>query len=492
VANNLNKINHVVVLMLENRSFDNMAGWLYDPQNPAPYDKVPRNQPFEGVSGKSLSNPVPGGGPAPLLRGSPLTNPEPDPGEEFDHISLQVYGQTPAPNPLPPVAPMNGFVSDYAAVIADYNKKHKLNKSKTNPATIMGCYTPDQVPVTSALANNYAICDYWFASVPSQTWPNRSFAHAATSSGRVNNNNPGSSIPVRNNTPTIFNLMQKAGLGWRVYYDAEDVLSLTLIAQDQLVQYHKTNFSYMGQFYKDAAKAGGLPAYSFIEPRFLLNHNDQHPGGLFNESVGKGEQLISDVYNALLKSPDWNEILFIVTYDEHGGCYDHVAPPTTAKPPDPGAPAGQEGFTFNRFGVRVCTLLISPLIEPGTVFRADKTSPPFDHTSIIKTITNRWGLSSLTQRDAAAQDVGNILTLSTPRSRKSIPDIMLPHAMAAAAAAATDANEPLSDFQRDFVAAAAERLVPFKKALVQAPEPKTVGEASALLKARAQSFKFVM
>src|SRR5438552_18996931 len=116
MANLLEKINHVVVLMLEICSFDNIAGFLYDPKNAPPYDRVPDGQAFEGLAGKNLSNPMPGGGNALVLRGSTLTGPDPDPGEEFEHVNVQLYGVNPTPSPLPAVAPMTGFVQDYAQV----------------------------------------------------------------------------------------------------------------------------------------------------------------------------------------------------------------------------------------------------------------------------------------------------------------------------------------------------------------------------------------
>jgi phospholipase C len=154
MANLLDKINHVVVLMLENRSFDNIAGFLYDRANAPPYNAVPRGQAFEGLAGKNLSHPIPGGGVAPVLRGSSLTGPDPDPGEEFEHINVQLYGTNPPPSPLPALAPMNGFVQDYARVITDYNLAHPRHPGHTAAASIMSCFTPDQVPVISALAYN--------------------------------------------------------------------------------------------------------------------------------------------------------------------------------------------------------------------------------------------------------------------------------------------------------------------------------------------------
>jgi phospholipase C len=138
--------------------------------------------------------------------------------------------------------------------------------------------------------------------------------------------------------------------------------------------------------------------------------------------VALGEQLIHDVYYALRNGPNWNQTLLIITYDEHGGCYDHVPPPQGAVPPDHSA--GEYGFDFTRFGPRVPTVLVSPLIAAGTVFRVPDASMPLDHTSILKTLETRWSLPNLTARDAAAPDVSAVLTLTTPRSDDPLAELV--------------------------------------------------------------------
>jgi phospholipase C len=160
-----------------------------------------------------------------------------------------------------------------------------------------------------------------------------------------------------------------------------------------------------------------------LEPSWESTGNSQHP----NYNVALGEQLIHDVYYALRNGPAWNETLLIITYDEHGGCYDHVPPPVGAVPPDNSA--GEYGFDFKRFGVRVPTVLVSPLIAAGSVFRVAPGTMPLDHTSILKTVERRWQLAALTARDAAAQDVGAALTLTVPRTDDPLQGVVVPTAV---------------------------------------------------------------
>jgi phospholipase C len=157
-----------------------------------------------------------------------------------------------------------------------------------------------------------------------------------------------------------------------------------------------------------------LPAFTFLEPSWDAAGNSQHP----NYDVALGEQLIHDVYYALRNGPNWASTLLIITYDEHGGNYDHVAPPAGATPPGDGT-VGEFGFDFTRFGVRVPAVLVSPLIAAGTVFRA--AEGVIDHTSVLKTLQERWGVAPLTARDRAAPSLADALTLAEPRAATDDP-----------------------------------------------------------------------
>jgi phospholipase C len=225
--------------------------------------------------------------------------------------------------------------------------------------------------------------------------------------------------------------------------------------------FFKRNFSAFGRFAEDAGK-GDLPTYSFIEPQYFdfFNSpaNDQHPP----HDVGLGEMLIADVYEALRASPAWVNTLLVVLYDEHGGIYDHEFPPA-AVPPAPPAPGG---FAFDRLGVRVPALLVSPWVARGKV-----VSTPFDHTSVLKTLREMFRLGSqLTDRDGAAATFETVLDESQPRTNTPAtlprpghllaaatrPSLMTSHALVAAAASAPPSTKPLSEFQESLVDLARE------------------------------------
>jgi phospholipase C len=387
------QIKHVIVLMLENRSFDSMLGMLY-PAGPG----------FNGLTGNE-SNPLGNALPdIPVNSYNPTTIdsytatiPTPDPGEEFTDMNQQLFGA----GGLPPAAqqpPMNGFAFNY------FNHKVDPKDGVPNPRDIMHYFTCKQLPVMSTLAKTFAVSDQWHASAPCQTWPNRFFAHTGTCLGQVNNKDFVTSGKVPFPHPSIFQRLTEKGRTWRVYYHD---LPFSALVKDVLLQ--RDNIKGFDQFLADAGATNpSLPNYSFIEPQFYPylgefgNPSDQHPP----HNVLYGEQLIANVYNTLRKSVCWKNSLLIVTHDEHGGCYDH-APPPCAVSPDDLAPSG---FDFNRYGVRVPALIISPWVAPGSIVRSapngivfNPPPYPFDHTSIIATLRDLFHLGGqLTKRDGVA------------------------------------------------------------------------------------------
>lgn len=392
------KIKHIVVLMLENRSFDCLLGQLYTGRPD-----------FNGLAG-SESNPHTGGQPSPIavwndttVVPGTMTIPTPDPGEMFTDINMQLFGFNGAPNNHAP--PMNGFVDNYV---------RQTKEPPYAPKQIMHHYTPAQVPVTSQLAKAYAVCDQWHASAPNQTWPNRFFVHCATAGGYVNNSPP--HFPYL--MPPIQGHLNAIDNGWKVYFhDMPQSLALARLWTQ------RGNFRRFEEFAADAA-AGRLPCYSFLEPRYFADDglgmpNDQHPP----HDVIFGEQLIASVYNSIRKSPLWDKTILVITYDEHGGCYDHAPPPLA---PPPGDNRLHDGFPFDRYGVRVPAVIISPYIAPGTILRSDAvglphSGPPYpyDHTSIIATLRKCFNLGgALTHRDDAAPHLDAVLKLDTPTNNQ--------------------------------------------------------------------------
>lgn len=443
-------IDHIVVVMLENRSFDCMLGWLYDEEDP------PHGQHFEGLSddirndlevidangvsfveqvyARRNGQPPRKGSYGVRVKAEYPTQwnlPAADPGEGFRDTNSQLFERWDVPNDYPPDPTMGGFVQNYQGSMV-YGSS-VFGDDPVNPRQIMAAYTPQQLPVLSGLAKAFAVCDHWHCSVPSQTWPNRAFAFAATSEGNVNNR-PDWVIEGE----TIYDRLQDAidgtggsaprtDLSWSIYSGTQhgEPFSLTkIMLSDAKQQRFAGNFKPIGDFYDDAEQ-GRLPSYSFLEPQFSgAGQNDQKPPS----DVRPGEVFIARIYEALRTSPQWGKTLLVITYDEHGGCHDHVAPPQ-AKSPD-GKVDAQFGFQFNRFGGRVPAVVVSPWIGEGTIARPSGYVP-FDHTSIIASIRNCFDLGGpLTARDGAAPDLSALLTQK--KARDDAPPMKAPDFDAAA------------------------------------------------------------
>jgi phospholipase C len=402
--------------MLENRSFDHMLGLLY------PGRSGPGGQPFEGLLGTESNNDGSGKPvtvfPIDASSAGAYFMPGADPGEGYANTNVQLFGTGSPPDPPTPTMP--GFVTNFASAITFDQRSNRSVLSGTTPASIMGVFPPAALPVLSGLARGFAVCDHWYSSVPTETFPNRAFACAATSQGHMNDATSSFTVP------SIFGLMTTHGVSWKIYgYDAEP---LTRGNFPDVMDAPDANFGKFADFQADAA-AGQLAAYSFLEPSWGSTGNSQHP----NYDVALGEAFILQVYQAVRNGPGWASTLLIITYDEHGGCYDHVPPPAGATPPD--STVGEFGFDFTRFGVRVPAVLVSPLIAAGTIYRVPAGSTPLDHTSVLKTIERRWGLPALTARDAAAPDLGGALTLTAPRTDDPLAGVSAPTASGANPAA---------------------------------------------------------
>ncbi|MFO0938679.1 MAG: alkaline phosphatase family protein [Gemmataceae bacterium] len=447
----LSQIDHIVVVMMENRSFDNLLGFLYASENNQPPLNLP-TQPsptYAGLLPQNQSdqfwNPsnrgyfTNGDAPQKVFVSSPtggqvpFTVPDPDPNEAFLNFNFQIFGTTEPTNLQSPT--MLGFYVDY------------LDAKNSSPAVanqIMQCFDPTQLPVLSALAKQFAVCDAWFGSAPAQTWPNRGFVHTGTSRGQVTNGDVFAYA-----TETIYEVLGKKGISWAVFNDSS-LPSLTRLQYPRLFSLSESHFRSFETF-QSQATAGTLPSYSFVEPSFVYSPNDQHPP----HDVSHGENFLFDIWQAISTSPKWNQTLLVITYDEHGGCYDHVPPPWGATCPDSASNPGQQGFRFDRFGVRVPTVVVSPLIEPGTVFRSP-TAVPHDHTSILATLRDWKQIPAVdmlsSKRILAAPTLEHLLTRTTPRT--DLPIIPQPHHEMVMMSASEEHNEPLNELQKSILLAA--------------------------------------
>jgi len=467
--NQLSAINHIVVLMLENRSFDHMLGFLYAGSG----NVSPAGQPFEGLTGQE-SNPGADGSAVQVFQIDPTNSnayfmPGADPGEGYKSTNSQLFGSIDAPTP--PIATNSGFVADFAYTLGWEGKEGWSILSGTTANGIMGMFTPAMLPVLSGLAAGFAVCDQWFGSVPTETLPNRAFVCAGTSQGHMDDKTTSYTCP------TIFGLLSMNNMSWAIY--GYDEPPLTRLDFPDTTNADDSHFGLFTDF-QAAAAAGTLPAYTFLEPDWSASGNSQHP----NYNVALGEQLIHDVYYALRNGPAWNSTLLIVTYDEHGGCYDHVPPPSGATPPDNSA--GEYGFDFTRFGPRVPAVLVSPLIAPGTVFRAAAGVTPLDHTSILKTVEVRWNLPALTARDAAASDLGAVLTLAAPRTDDPLQGVVVP----VASGTNPDEDRP-SHLQQVHAELVSQLPVPDEQGGAHHTMPvlKTSADYSAYIRARTEAWK---
>jgi len=452
--------------MLENRSFDCMFGMLQAKVTGVDGLRGDETNPWHAPNGSIEQVRVWNDA---ALNAASATIPDPDPGELHDDIAMQLRG-------LNGDAPMGGFVDNYM--------RQPAADRPYDPKAVMHTFTPDQVPALSQLACSFGVSDRWFASAPCQTWPNRFFAHTGTAAGYVNNDPP--HFPYM--MPTVFGRLADKHCNWRIYFhDFPQAATLAKLWDDV-----PTHFRFFNAFLADAA-AGTLPSYSFIEPRYFtdtvlnLIPNDMHPP----HNIGYGDQLVAQVYDAVRAGPHWKQTLLIVTIDEHGGCYDHVVPPA-ATPPDNLTP---DNVVFDRYGVRVPAVIVSPYVHAGSLIRPPG-AVPFDHTSIAATLRKLFGVQPLTARDAAAPD---LLDALDTRPDNDGPDRIVAAAPPPAVAeVARVANKPPNDLQASLAAAAVhlptlganvaahiQRLI---DAPPQLPEHATVMNAASAVTANVKAF----
>lgn len=408
------KIEHVFVLMLENRSFDHMLGF----SGITGTDISGAAATIEGINPSIHNNVNPANGsvvaancPADFL----LKDVDKDPGHEFKNALTQLCGKSavysPAPGGYPPIN-NSGFIQNYA------------DDGSPTPERIMKCFCPEQLPVMNALAKEFAVCDNWFSSLPGPTWPNRFFALAATSAGLDDSPSTGDVIAAttlegyRFENGNIFDLLDDHCLNWRIFEGDEFPVSFALNGMN--LNALQGRFSDFSEFEDEINKSSLSEKFIFIEPKYgedefdltgpgdYVCGNSMHP---LND-VTRGEKLIKKVYEVIRNSPHWEKSVLVITFDEHGGFYDHVAPPAAVPPGDlVNPPNVKNNFKFDQLGVRIPTIIVSPLIRKNTI---DKTV--YDHTSSLASIEKLFGLPNLTNRDKAANDFLHLFSLDTPRT----------------------------------------------------------------------------
>lgn len=403
-------VQHIVVLMLENRSFDHMLGYMKS--------EIPSLNGLDGTewNPEDASNPVVK---VPVSNDAGYMDLAADPSHWTPDVLDQIYSVykcgTKPPN-LPAIGPNMSFVSNYS---------YRNNNSLPDAHKIMRCFAPGRLPALTTLAREFAICDSWYSSLPGQTWPNRMFVHAATSDGHIDNQLYDYDIE------TIYHRLEDASRSWKIYFhDIPQSLALQRLRADAF----KDRFQVFHEFLADA-REGTLPDYSFIEPRYydfaFKRANDQHP----NHDVSMGDVLIADVYEAVRNSPLWEQILLVILWDEHGGIYDHAFPSQPQVPCPDGKVSVDPPFNFDLVGVRVPAILISPFIPKGEV---DHTQ--YEHASVPATLVKLFGLSGfLTKRDAAANTFEEVVSLDAPRMDTPA---MLPRVPEAASLASRAAKLP--------------------------------------------------
>jgi phospholipase C len=401
------KIKHVFVLMLENRSFDHMLGFSAitgtDAQTGSPTS-------INGLTGNE-SNSY-NGVTYTVSHGAPNVAAH-DPGHGFPAVLEQLCGEGARYEIGKPYPPINnsGFVANYARGHPEL------------PDGAMKCFTPDQVPVITALAQEFLVCDRWFCSMPGPTEPNRWFVHAATA-GNLDEGpgkdeyfewmtNPWGGFEFERGT--IYDLLRKAHVKFRIY--AGDELPSVALLDGVSRTFDVDDFD--DDFAEDVASPSYDAAYTFIEPSYdvfsdFKDGSSQHPLG----SVVAGERLIKRTYEALRRSPIWESSLLVVLYDEHGGFYDHVAPsPARAT----GSKGRRFGFAFDQLGPRVPAIIVSPLIPRNQIDHRR-----YEHSSVISTLIELFRLDRLTARSSASSGFAHLATLPAPRTDApmTLPDPM--------------------------------------------------------------------
>jgi phospholipase C len=365
-TNALPQIDHILVLMMENHTYDNYLGMLGRGRG-----ERPRGDGFTiGSDGRpTAANPAPNGSVQHAFR-MPTTCQLPGvPSQAWAQAHIQFNGGR-----------NDGFVRSASGPVA------------------MGYWTGEDLPWAYSLATTFPVADRWFAPALGQTQPNRRYLLAATSVGMVDDVLPENLVPAP--AGTIFDRLDAHQIPWRNYYSSTPPTSYLFLGE--AIEDHSSVVP-IAQFFADA-KTGNLPGFAIIDPDFG-HSSEENP-----QNIVHGEVFAASIVQAVMQSPAWPRTLLVWTFDEGGGYYDHVPPPPAVAPDDTGPlwPAtAYDGFA--RYGFRVPAVVISPWSQPDHV-----TSVVHDHTSILAMIERKWNLPAMTHRDAAAADLSDFLNLDFP------------------------------------------------------------------------------
>ena len=346
------QIEHIVVVMMENHSFDNILG----------------------MNGRG------------------------------DGFTLRANGLPTATNPdghgnlihsfhMPTECQNNGIGNDWRVAHEAYDGGTNQGFVTSTSTEAMGYFTHRDLPFTCGMAKKFPVADRYFSSTLAQTDPNRRYLIAGTSLGLINDTFP-SALPPNG---VIFEQLNDHGITWKDYYSNLPTLGVFLpLLQDPTIA---RGLASINQFYVDAA-AGNLPSFCLVEPNYS-NQSEENP-----QDVQFGDQFMAKVVTAVMSGPDWPTTMLIWTYDEHGGYYDHVPPPTALAPDDvpPTLAASDPPGGFDRYGFRVPAGVVSPYAKRNFV-----SHTVYDHTSILKTVETKWNLPALTYRDANANAMFDML-----------------------------------------------------------------------------------
>ena len=387
----LDNLKHIVVLMMENRSFDHMLGAL-KAQDPR----------INGLTGNETNLDATNEPAKVQATAEYQSQLDPDPDHHFPAVNKQLFFGAAAGATAPT---MQGFVQSY------YDQRHDVEHSRK----IMYYFAPDKLPVLTTLARSYAVFNGWFSSIPGPTICNRAYAHYGTSFGQVSMD----IFYVTDAGHSIYERMLAAGRTVKLYYFDQSSSTMEVV---NLLKNQPQIFGTYEEFL-DVCKKGELSDYSFIEPNYTDHEgpgggealaSDQHP----DHDVQAGEEFIASIYNAIRQSPDlWKSTALLIVYDEHGGIFDHVPPPTcVADKPFKATPdqtgTGKE-FDFDRLGVRVPAILISPWIPRGTVVAGPEQASGgrvFEHASIPATVSRHFvGTDAGYPREQAAETFLDLL-----------------------------------------------------------------------------------